>query len=144
MGKSLKKQPNWQSELASFIELKRSEPFNYGTLDCALLTCDAIEVITGVDVAEEYRGTYSSQSEALEIMEENGGILGIGESICERYRLEKIEPNFVGRGDPVVIRIKNQDTFGIISTCGRAVIVATPNGIGFAPKKHIVSAWRIA
>jgi hypothetical protein len=39
----------------------QSDSFSYGRWDCCLFVCDAIRVMTGIDLAADYRGAYSSR-----------------------------------------------------------------------------------
>ena len=56
---------NWQNNLAELIEEKRSEPFQFGTFDCSLWACMAIEAVTGHKLHESYLGAYKTAKGAL-------------------------------------------------------------------------------
>ena len=54
--------PGWQGALDRFLTAHRETRFQYGVWDCCLFACDAIEVMTGVDVAAQFRGRYHSRT----------------------------------------------------------------------------------
>ncbi len=136
------KKPNWVSLLGSFIEANRNTPFEYGEFDCCLAVCDAIEVITGIDPAEDFRGKYNSKAGAIKFITSWNGVEGIADEVSNNYGLEEVDPHFAGRGD--VVLIKNEEhALGMISTCGRKVFAAGKDGLKFVSKKEIVRAWRI-
>ena len=74
--------PNWQRRLANTISTAHEVPFEWGKWDCALAACRLIHSITGVDPAEKYRGTYSTEAEAQAIIGPDLGqfVAGIAQS----------------------------------------------------------------
>jgi len=60
--------PDWRPRLVSFVNSVRARPFAYGTHDCALFAAGAVEAMTGVDLAKDWRGAYSSLKEGLHVL----------------------------------------------------------------------------
>ena len=71
----------WPERLAEYLDRRALLPFSWGMQDCAMFAADAVKEITGVDIAEDLRGTYSNADQALRLsnlLEE------------QRQRLEKL------------------------------------------------------
>ncbi len=51
---------NWQANLTALIEIKRNEPFAFGTFDCSLWAGLAIEAVNGINIYSKYTGTYTT------------------------------------------------------------------------------------
>ena len=58
------RKPDWQALLDAFLAEHQFDTFQYGRWDCCLFVCDAVLVMTGVDPAAAYRGTYSSRAQS--------------------------------------------------------------------------------
>lgn len=144
MPKILNKKENWPRLLHEFIANRRNEPFAIGSNDCCLFVCDAIEVITGVDIAVDFRGTYATEKEMLQVIKDNGGVSGIADRVFEDHGIQPIEIPFAGRGDIALLESDGRDALGIISTCGRVIASAGTGGLVFNPKSHAKKAWRVS
>lgn len=64
MGQGIEKQPDWQSAFAEFVAGRIHDPFEWGRNDCALFAADAVEAMTGRDLAKAWRGRYSTAEDA--------------------------------------------------------------------------------
>lgn len=62
----------WEQALSDYIELKRDEPFAYGTNDCCMFAAGAAEAITGIDPIPEFRGQYDSLKTSIKALKEIG------------------------------------------------------------------------
>lgn len=58
------KLPDWQDRLAAYLEDCQGRRFAYGSHDCALFAAGAVEAMTGVDLAEGWRGRYRGPASA--------------------------------------------------------------------------------
>lgn len=59
---------NWQNNLSALIEAKRNEPFIFKTHNCLLWVLSAVEACTGKDLAEPYRGNYTTEKSAARLL----------------------------------------------------------------------------
>lgn len=64
--------PDWHDRLATYLDRVSEEPFKWGEHDCALFAASAVQRMTGVDPAEDFRGTYDSYKGATEALREHG------------------------------------------------------------------------
>ncbi len=138
--------PNWQSALNSFLVVHRADQFTYGSWDCCLFTCDAIEVMTGVDIACPFRGKYKSRLGATEEIFKYTGktsVLAITEKLASEYCLEPVPVLKAGRGDAALIQRGRTWLLGIVSLSGAEVIVLGKTGIEAIPLSLVSRAWRV-
>jgi hypothetical protein len=81
------------------VKAKMAAPFAWGTNDCALMVADIYHEVTGLDLAEGIRGTYSTEYEAMRKIVELGGWDAI---LTQRGFTQIDNLNFVQRGDVVI------------------------------------------
>jgi len=54
------RKPDWEAQLAAYLEPLRVRPFQWGAHDCCTFSAGAVEAMTGVDPMPEFRGRYST------------------------------------------------------------------------------------
>lgn len=64
--------PDWQKRLQIYLASITHKPLMYGHHDCALFAADAVQAMTGLDLAEAYRGQYSTIAEGLHLLAADG------------------------------------------------------------------------
>ncbi len=123
------------------------------------MACDAINVLTGIDPAREFRGTYHDGIGALTAVRaflKNNGIAPIAdeldrlhlgqlaEVIARREGFAEIHPLKAQRGDCVLFDQPNMDylTLGIVTMDGWHL--AIPESQLSFNLRHGLRAWRIA
>lgn len=129
--------PDWQLRLQAFVQSRLAKPFAWGTQDCCLFVCDAIEAITGHDPAADLRG-YSTEREAARILRDHGGVFGLAEA-----RAGAAVPVLAAQvGDVGLLPLDGRDTLAL---CGGAHWLA-PGAAGLValPLETAVAAWRAA
>lgn len=67
----------WQEGLEACLAERVARPFEWGIHDCCMFAADCVLACTGVDPAEDLRGTYSDIDGALEVVAEHGGLPAI-------------------------------------------------------------------
>ena len=78
--------PDWEAKLSEFIIANRDRPFAWGSWDCILMACAAVEAMTGEDPAAEYRGRYDDATGAAQALRDlgEGTLLRTVDSVFER------------------------------------------------------------
>lgn len=135
----LKRRPNWRSALVAEIEAHRREPFAWGTRDCALFAADCVRAMVGIDLAAGFRGRYTSERSALEVIAEVGAddLPGLAASL-----LPEIEPRHARLGDIAAMRASDgRWSLGIVN--GAVIMVLRPDGVGTVPFGAAVRAFRV-
>ncbi len=128
---------HWPDALNEYIERKRRAPFAWGSNDCCLFAADWVQICTGVDYAQAWRGSYSSGLGAVRLLDEAGGV----EAMVDALGLQRVAPQLAGRGDIVAQEAGRGMTLGICIGVTTAFVAKT--GLVFGPIENIETAWRI-
>lgn len=120
--------------LSDYIDRVAARPFQWGVNDCLIMVAGAVELMTGVDHAEGYRGKYSSLKEGKKL---------IGKSLLRFVgsKLEAIEPVRAVDGDIGALKQDKEWGFGLF--IGPYLYVMTETGIGILPRSHAQKAFRV-
>lgn len=129
--------PDWQPRLQAFIQSRWAQPFAWGSHDCCLFVCDAIEAITGHDPAADLRG-YQTEREAMRILNAHGGVRGLAQA-----RAGAAVPVSAAQvGDVGLLPFNGRDTLAL---CGGAHWLAPgAEGLVALPIDAASLAWRAA
>lgn len=120
---------DWPERLHTFIESRRHASFAWGKNDCVLFFADAILAMTGVDLAEPYRG-YSNSRQAAKIVIEAGGM----KELALQAGLKEKPIGFVQRGEGVLVVIEERESFGVVTGTGEWCAPGA-SGLVFRPVK---------
>ncbi|EKE79729.1 DUF6950 family protein [Idiomarina xiamenensis] len=63
---------NWPTNLIKLLQQRRDQPFEWGVNDCCLFAADAYQAIHGIDLADEFRGHYSTKIGAYRALKRHG------------------------------------------------------------------------
>ena len=64
--------PDWEDRLHTYLARWVDAEFEWGEADCALFAAGAVEAMTGVDPATEFRGQYDSRADAARALRAMG------------------------------------------------------------------------
>lgn len=126
--------PDWERRLSAF--LAQPFAFEWGTMDCALFACAAVEAQTGEHPYPEFPGTYSDRIGAAWALRE------LGKGTLEAtfgQKFEEVPPAFARRGDIVMA------TGGAMGVCTGAAarFLSEEGGLTSLPRATFTHAWRI-
>lgn len=117
---TLTRLPNWRARLTAYVMRSASTPFRPGQHDCALFAAGAVEAMTGIDPAADFRGTYRTLAEGRARMNE----LGHGDHIEMAARmLPEVPPIMAQIGDLAVVE---GEALGVVQ--GPMIYVLRPRG----------------
>jgi hypothetical protein len=143
----VKRYPDWQGRLGAFLSKHQFRSFQYGRWDCCLFVCDAIEVMTGIDPASAFRGTYSSRVEARKAVRMYGtSVRAAVEAVTDEYGMPEAESILhARRGDVALIRrSRGRDySLGLVALNGREVLLTSSMGLWRMPLETAVRAWHV-
>lgn len=130
---------NWQQAAVELINSRLATPFEWGKYDCCLFTADMIEVMTGEDIAKDFRGKYDNEVAAKRLLAEKGGLVAYMDSLYEQ-----VELNYAQRGDAVLVDTDLGPAIGIF-WLGGTVWLHSPDGLrGFTGiNDRILNVWRV-
>ena len=142
---SLTRLPNWESLLAKFLSSRRTAPYAWGTNDCCTFSADAIQAMTGTDIAADFRG-YTDEVGAYAAIKKvcNGVSASDAVSYCAtKYGLvERSNAKFASRGDLLLVSNAGTIIVGILDTHGKASCV-TDKGLAQFPISDITAAYQV-
>jgi hypothetical protein len=143
----IKRLQEWDTtHLHQFVLSRRSTPFAWGSHDCCLLAADAIQAITGVDIAADFRGRYSDQASAFAAIKTiTGGSTVEDAAVYCATKAEMPElphPNFAHRGDLVLIEDAGRVIAGVVGLQSKP-LSAGEKGLKTFPMSAIKRAWRV-
>ncbi len=129
----LERRADWEQRLFQFIQARSGWAFEWGKHDCCLFAADAVIAMTGVDLAEKYRGKYNSASGAKRF--------GRVEALVVKSGLKKLDnKRFARRGDVVLIAGKRP----LLGVCVGAQCVAPgKNQLLHFKMSGASRAWRV-
>lgn len=130
------KRTDWMKQLAAVIAAAQTQPFVWGTHDCCLFASDCAKAITGVDPAERYRGTYTTEIGAKRALTKHHGSIEAAFDAC----FKRIDPAFIQRGDLVLLDSEIGHAAGVV--WGHGIWSVSPTGTGMVDANPII-AWRV-
>lgn len=135
----MKRHPQWERRLASFIEENADRPHSYGRFDCIMFPLGAAQAITGIDKAKRHRGKYEGQTGALRYLKKLG--FETPEQALDSILTPK-SASFAQRGDVVLAKD------GIPAVCmgGYALSAGQEGdreGLVRVPREDWVKAWEV-
>lgn len=138
---------DWASRLDLFLTQNAARCFLYGTWDCCLFVCDAIEAMTAHDLAVEWRGRYHSAKEAKILIRKFCGgrtasLAALVERVAEHVGMPEIDVMHAQRGDVALFRRAGTWSLGLIGLGGQ-VIVPYANGLMVVSKLKASRAWKV-
>ena len=140
----------WLASLEAYLASKMYQPFEWGVHDCALFAAGAIQAMTGMDVASSYRGKYSDESGAYEVLEKVTGIKNAtvedAMSVASSYYncIRPIPPLQAQRGDIVSYEHEGKPTLGVVGVNGTyAYFVSDKDTLLKLKIGHCNQAWSV-
>jgi hypothetical protein len=137
---------NWASLLDRFIAGSRSATFHYGAFDCCLWACDCVRIMTGVDIACDFRGRYQTRSEALRLIQDATGtrsVRGVALHVTQAFAMPRVASSFLQRGDVALIPRARDYSLGIVALNGLDILVPLRTGLRTIPLSSAKSGWRV-
>lgn len=128
---------DWLAALTEFIEARRATPHAWGTNDCCVFVADAVQAMTGVDPAAEYRG-YSTEKQALAILKKAGGM----EALFTAHFGNPVGILQARRGD-IVLGDATDGTPAVGICLGNVVAYVAEQGLQFHPLASQRLAWKV-
>jgi hypothetical protein len=150
----LTKKQHWQTRhFHAFLLDRADKPFQWGVNDCALLVADAIEAITGTDIAADFRGKYTTQLGALRTISKVTGGTTVADAVAycanKHGLVEHTYPLMAKCGDLVVIDNAGTLIAGVVHLNGIHAVSVSETGLVRLPiadltgKSNIVRAWSL-
>lgn len=122
----------WSEALEQVWCQHAKQPLEYGTLDCCQFVRDYARVMTGYDFGARFK--YATEETANKILDRNGGLRGLLESILGPYKLD------AHPGDIVITELV-KDGYGAAIACEGWVVGVVPGHGIVRYRRPIIAAW---
>jgi hypothetical protein len=130
-----------------FLLSRAQAPFAWGQHDCALFAADGVLAITGVDIADDFRGKYSDEASAFAAIAQICGgttVADAAQYCAAKHGLEPwLSPLMAQRGDLVVLEESDRVIAGLVHLNGRHVVCAGETGLLRLPLTAVLRAWHV-
>ena len=150
---SLTRTKHWATqEFDAHLRSIANKQFEWGKHDCALFAANAIQSFTGVDIAADFRGQYSSKLTAFRTIKSitGGSTVADAAAWCAaKHGLEEYAlPLMAKRGDLVVMRCRTEDpdqqlVAGVVHLNGSSLVTVGEGGAVRLSILSVVRAWKI-
>ncbi len=138
-GVRLARPSGWPEALAELLTARHRAAFAWGTVDCCMFVADAVEAITGEDIAADLRGEYSDEAGADALLDSLGGVVALADA---RLSGRHEEPMLARRGDVVCVTLEGRETLGVVMGNGQWAAPG-PRGLVLRPMAEVTLAWRV-
>jgi hypothetical protein len=143
----LKRTQHWATrEFNDHLIARAHAPHTYGENDCCTFAADGIKAMTGVDIAEDFRG-YTTEAGALKAIKKiTGGstVDDVANYVAKKYELTELtHPLMAQRGDLVLVEQADGPLMGLVHLSGACVVAPGEVGLRRIALTAIKRAWRI-
>lgn len=138
----MKRKENWVNLFNNFVEEHRHKHFVRGVNDCAIFAANAIYILTGKDLAIDFRALYKNKQQANNILNEKGYIdleAVADDRLGSAYSL----PTRAQRGDCVLVEINSEKALAIVDLSGKRAVTTGKNGLEYIKMKFWIKAWKV-
>jgi len=134
-------------ELDVFLRENANAKFVWGTLDCSLFAANAIQAMTGVDIADDFRGKYADEASAFALIKTVTGGTTVSDAAAHcasKHGLTEWKyPLQAQRGDLVVVQNGTNLIAGVVDLSGKYVASIGETGILRVSIRNIKRAWQV-
>jgi hypothetical protein len=143
----VQREQNWEMLLHNFVESRKKQPFKYGINDCALFVADAIQAMTGTDVAADFRGKYTDMLSSLAIIKQVTGGTTVEDVAVFEFAKSGIKElstvKLAQRGDVVLCNNEGAPALGIVYLNGIDGLFVGTDGLFKVAVLACRRAWRV-
>jgi hypothetical protein len=137
---------DWPRRLERFLVEACGREFHYGAWDCSLFVADAVQAMTGTDIAAPFRGRYASYRDALQLARSESPRKSLRSFLAQaltKSGLSEIAVPFAQRGDVLLLKRSRDCSLGILSLNGKDILAAAETGYTRLPFHLALRAWRV-
>jgi hypothetical protein len=145
----MKRLKHWETRsFHQFLLDSAHVPFAWGTHDCSTFCADGIKAITGVDIADDFRGKYADEVSAFALIKSvtSGSTVADAAAYCAtKHGLKEWpQPLFAQRGDLVVFEgATGVLVSGLIHLSGRHIVAMGEDGLYRFPISSVTRSWHV-
>lgn len=132
--------PSLLADLDRHCRVGDTQSHVYGKLDCSLWAADWVLQQTGVDLAAEWRGQYSTREQYMRLLLAQGGLVRVAAGALKTVGATLIDPADAKPGDIGIIVVEPREP-ALAIRCQGAWKAKTGDQLCSTP--HATFAWRI-
>ena len=127
---------DWQTRLSDLVRRRLHTPFRWGEQDCCLWAADVVLACTGVDLAADLRGEYSTEFGARRVLAQHGGVVELAIA-----RLGPVVPTILAQpGDVGLVMGGEWPT--LAAAAGGHFLAPGPAGLVTVLPDRVARVWR--
>ena len=131
--------PDWRPRLSAYLAATGARAFRPGSHDCALFAAGAVEAMTGMDGAAQWRGAYRSLDDGQLLLQQAGYDDHVA---LVAAHFPEVHPSQGAVGDLAALPgADGSPALGIIQ--GASVYVLQPSGVALVNRLLIERAFRV-
>lgn len=136
----MKRTATWRADLAAYIAASRRRKFEIGEFDCGMFVAGAIKAMVGRDLVGEFRGKYTSYSQAAKLLKANGFRDQV--DVVAGF-FPEIHPSEAHVGDVVSFEVEGMfgQALGLVN--GEVCFVLQDQGLATMPLLSAARAFRV-
>lgn len=138
------RQPRWEKRLTDYLTQVATRKFDRGSFDCVRFVAGAIQEMTGVDLAADFRHKYQTDAEAKKIIDDAGpdGLHVLVDKVFTDAGFQKVDWKHAFRGDPCFF--SSLTDFGGLGICvGAYALSPTKEGLRQKAMSGARTIWHI-
>jgi len=146
----MRRYENWPDRLICFLADRDRTPLKWGTSDCSLFACDAVNAMNGSDPGHWFREKYETKRQAFKLLRQfaGGGLMEAIERTAKEMDYPEIPTEKANSGDMVLIDVENvhPDAHGLtaaIMACPEVAIAQGKDNLVYIEYPDIKKAWAI-
>lgn len=129
---------HWHGRLVTYLAEAARTPFAPGRHDCALFAAGAVMAMTGIDLAEGWRGRYRTLAGGQRALARAGYADHV--DLAARH-LDEVPVSWALPGDIAAVETPEGPALGVVQ--GASVYVIGPAGLGLLPLTAASRAFRV-
>lgn len=131
--------PEWRARLANYLGAVSARRFRPGRHDCAIFAAGAVEAITGLDLADAWRGKYISLGAGRAMLRAKGFQDHLALAVA---LFPEVPPALAQVGD--LAALPGDAGFAALGVIqGPGVYVLTPAGLSVVSRLHVEKAFSV-
>ncbi len=132
---------DWKSRLWRFLHERRKTPFAWGSNDCAVFAADAVQVMTGEDLAGPFRDTYQDEAGADAVLAANGW--DNLSDLADQHLTRLSDDQRAQRGDVVLISGRSRTRDFLAICLGPDAVGPGVRGLQRCSLSGRLAAWKV-
>ena len=130
--------PDWDQRLEAFIRAEANLPFDGAQRHCGWFAADAVRAMTGVDLAQRWRGRHKTIAGALRALRR----AGLRDHLdLASQSLPEIAPSFAHRGDVMAVAAGGNMALGVLM--GEYICFRGRDGLVLQNRMTAVRAFKV-